>query len=86
MYLSAVLKHCGYVMATMLAVIGIGNNKLLLLFIRKRSNRYTLAVGISFNSPEVNYLWHQRLIDWFVFLRQVFLIFLLLNKHRYMFL
>ena len=75
-------EHSGNTMSLFLAIVGIRNHKLLLLLVGKRSYSNALAVGISLDGPDVNKIRHRRLVHRFVFLRQVFLIFLLLNRHK----
>lgn len=79
-------EHSGNTRSPFLAIVGIRNHKLLLLLVGKRSYSNALAVGISLDGPDVNKIRHRRLVHRFVFLRQVFLIFLLLNRHKCKFL
>ena len=61
------LKHSSNAVLTLLAIVRIRNHKLLLLLVRKRNYRYSLAVGIGLDGTDVNKERHLGLVNRLVF-------------------
>ena len=85
-FLLMTLKHSSYAVPVTLSVVWIRNHKPLFLLIRKSSYPNSLAVCILLNGAYVNKKRHSRFVHRLILLRHIILIFLLLNKHKYMFL